>query len=660
MRKALHFFWSGVPYQRGAWLCFFAAWVLAVAEKNFLYFWGVERAKAILKQYWGYPDFRPAQGAVVEALLSGREVLALLPTGGGKSICYQVPGLALGGLTLVISPLIALMRDQVDGLIRRGIAAAAIDSTLPTPMREKILAEARAGRLHFLYAAPERLTLPSFIQQLKDLPIRLIAVDEAHCVSQWGHDFRASYLKLGDLRQHLPEALWIALTATATPRVRQDIITYLRLRDPVIIQQSFYRKNFYYAVVHDVDKDKRLIQSLHKLQGSGIVYVGSRGASLQVAEKLKQHGFSAAAYHAGMSGPLRAEIQQAWIRERVRIIVATTAFGMGIDKPNTRFVIHYDLAAEPEAYFQEVGRAGRDGELAYAITLFAPRDAEDLWRRLQEKYPAYETLLRLYEVLRQMGTPLRLPLSELAKRVGLSAYALRRALHLLSQEEFLAWREGGSTRSYLRSLVPPERWQETPADIERWIARLGGAALFSEGVYVDIADWAYQLRIPFAKLYEALEALRQRGWLHHDALPEKASELILYDPPSPTQWQALRHKYHLLQRQAQGRARFMLGYYRQQEVCRAQYLLRYFEEEIAPCGQCDVCRGYYQPQKPTTDEKSAAAAWLSETAHQPRFAHELKAALHKLFPQKGEALLEEFLAEGRLEMLPDWRLRWKS
>ncbi|MCX8111926.1 MAG: RecQ family ATP-dependent DNA helicase [Bacteroidia bacterium] len=620
----------------------------------------MERAKAVLKQYWGYSDFRPSQAAVIEGVLAGREVLALLPTGGGKSLCYQVPGLVLGGLTLVISPLIALMRDQVEGLVRRGIPAAAIDSTLPSSLKERVFSEAQTGELSFLYVAPERLIAPSFIEKLSALPIRLIAVDEAHCISQWGHDFRASYLRLGELRPHVPQAQWIALTATATPQVQRDIITYLRLNNPITIKQPFNRENFYYAVVHDMDKDKRLVQSLKKLSGSGIVYVGSRRASVQVAEKLKQQGFSAAAYHAGMPNVLRSQVQEAWIREKVRIIVATTAFGMGIDKPNTRFVIHYDLAAEPEAYFQEIGRAGRDGELAYAITLFAPRDAEDLWHRLQEKYPSYELLLRLYEMLRQWGSPVRGSLTDLAQRIGATPYALRRALHLLSQEELLSYRESDDTRSYLRSLVPPTRWQDTPSEIERWIARLGGAALFNEGVYADMADWAYQLKVPYAKLYDSLEALRHRGWLYHNALMEQTGEITLHDPPSPTQWQALRYKYQILQRQAQLRARFMLGYYRQQEICRAQYLLRYFEEEVQPCGHCDVCQGYYNAKNPTSDEKAAAAAWLAEAAKHPRFPHELKTALQRLFPQKGDLLLEAFLAEGRLEVLPDWRLRWKS
>jgi hypothetical protein len=237
---------------------------------------------------------------------------------------------------------------------------------------------------------------------------------------------------------------------------------------------------------------------------------------------------------------------------------------------------------------------------------------------------------------------------------------LYRALHLLQQEGFVIWRGEAPARAYVRSRVTPDTWQQCQADIEKWIARLGGAALFTEGVYADLTDWAYQLHIPYSQLYEALEALRWRGWIEHTALPPTQGELILTQVPSPTEWQSLRHKYHTLQRQAQVRARFMLGYYQQKEVCRPQYLLRYFEEEIAPCGQCDVCRGFYQPQHPTPEERAAAAAWLSEAALHPRPAHDLKAALLRLFPGKGQALLEEFLAKGQLEMLPDWRLRWKG
>ncbi|MCS6790909.1 MAG: RecQ family ATP-dependent DNA helicase [Bacteroidia bacterium] len=621
----------------------------------------MQEALDVLRRYWGYDQFRPAQEAVVQALLSGREVLALLPTGGGKSICYQVPGLVRGGVTLVISPLIALMKDQVEGLLRRGIPAAFIDSTIPRTLAEHILSQAYQGKLSFLYVAPERATLPHFQERLKTLELRLIAVDEAHCISQWGHDFRASYLRLASLRSVAPNALWIALTATATTRVQRDILTYLELRSPAIIKQPFYRKNFYFAVVHDADKDKRLYQTLHRLNGVGIVYVASRRLSVEVAEKLRKWGFLAAPYHAGMPAAQRSETQELWLREKIRIIVATTAFGMGIDKPNTRFVVHYNPSPEPEAYFQEFGRAGRDGELAYAVTLFSPRDGEDVWKRTQEKYPSYDQLRRVYENLRPQGQRIQLSLSQLAMRLGITPYALRRILHLLAQEDMLTYREAGQTQAYLRAKTSPETWQSTSSPLLQWIARLGGAALFQEGAYVDLADWAFQIKVPYEELYRSLEELRMQDWLYHEALPEGIGEIILPPtPPTSAQWEKLRQKYQHLARQAQTRAQFMLGYYQQREICRPQYLLRYFDEEIQPCGQCDVCKGYYQKDRPTENEKAAAAAWLSEHARAPRFSHDLKKVLQTLFPGKGETLLEAFLAEGKLEMTSDMRLRWRG
>ncbi len=634
---------------------------------DFSYLYGVEAARAVLNTYWGYPDFRPGQKQVVEAILAGRDVLALLPTGGGKSICYQVPGLVLGGLTLVVSPLIALMRDQVEGLQRRGIPAAAIDSTLPTTLREEALKAAAENRLRFLYAAPERLVLPNFLERLRALPITLVAIDEAHCISQWGHDFRTSYTRLGELRTHLPETTpWIALTATATPTVQKDIIQYLGLRDPVIVQQPFHRPNFYYAVVHHLEKDAKLLQTVHRLQGSGIIYVSSRSRSRQIAQKLRQHGFSAEAYHAGMPSSQRSYVQDRWIRGEVRLIVATSAFGMGIDKPDTRFVVHYDPASEPEAYLQEVGRAGRDGELAYAIALFSPKDAEVLQQAPLQKYPSHDFLRRLYATLQQQAThgTLILSMEDLARQVKESPSVVRRAMHLLSQEELLSWqesREGQATRGVIRSLVPPEHWQRIQNPLAQWILRLGGDALFQEGAYVDFGDWAYQLNLPYAELYRGLEQLRKNGCITHEAVPLGSLQVRLPEPfPSPTLWESLRYKYQNLRSQAQIRSRFMQGYYQQKDTCRAQYLLRYFKEELQPCGQCDVCRGYYRPAQPTADERAAARALLSEIAAIPRPIHDIRKALQKAFPRSAEILLEELLAEGRLQVIQGAYLRWKK
>ncbi len=639
---------------------------MAVGPTIFLYLQMVlDEACVVLRSVWGYEAFRPVQAEVVSAILAGHDVLALLPTGGGKSLCYQVPGLVYGGLTLVISPLIALMRDQVEGLQKRGLSAIAMDSTLPKPLREKALQDAREGRLQFLYASPERMVLPAFQEALQELPIRLVAVDEAHCISQWGHDFRGAYLELWRLHQVLrPEVPWIALTATATPRVQKDIIDLLRLRQPKIIRQPFYRPNFYYAVVYDVDKDKRLIQSLNKLTGSGIVYVNSRRSAVQVAEKLRRWGFSAAAYHAGLPTKMRSEVQEAWIHEKVRLIVATSAFGMGIDKPNTRFVLHYNLSAEPEAYFQEVGRAGRDGELAYAVALYSPQDALDLERRTQERYPTHAFLKALYRELKQRvggGHELVFSLSQLAHETKTSAYLLRQALHLLSQERLIEVRGEIGQRTYLRSVVPPQTWGEARrSSISEWILKLGGAALFQEGAYVDLLDWSQEINVSYEALYTELEVLRRLGWLAHEALPEGRIAVSFSEAPSPMQWETIKHKYRDLLRGAQVRLRFMQGYYQQRATCRAQYLLRYFEEAVSPCGQCDVCRGYYR--EPSVKEADLEVVWVELVSYLqvPRPAQEVRSFLQRRFPRAAEQILETLIADGKVELLPDWRLRWRE
>ncbi len=625
----------------------------------------MEQALEVLERVWGYRSFRPAQAQVVETLLTKRDVLALLPTGGGKSLCYQVPGLVFGGVTLVVSPLIALMRDQVEGLRRRGCRAVAIDSTLPKAWREKALQEAAEGQVQFLYASPERLAMDSFQEALRHLPIRLVAVDEAHCISQWGHDFRGAYLELWRLRKVVDEkAPWIALTATATARVQKDIIELLGLREPQVIRQPFYRSNFYYAVVYDVDKDRRLLQSVNKLSGSGIVYVSSQRGAVQIAERLRGWGVSAAAYHAGMASQARNAVQEAWITEKVRLIVATSAFGMGIDKPNTRFVLHYDLAAEPEAYFQEVGRAGRDGQLAYAVALYSPQDALDLERRTQERYPSHAFLQTLYRQLEQWsGTErkFKIPLSKLMEQASSSAHLVRQALHVLSQERLLEIRGEVGQRSYLRARVGPEVWQtKTLSGQVEWILRLGGAALFREGVYVDLTDWAQEMGASYEGLYRELETLRRLGWLEHDALPEGEVEITLHQKPTPTRWETIRHKYRDLLRAAQVRLRFMLGYYQQRTTCRAQYLLRYFDEEITPCGQCDVCRGYYRVEEVSQNQLDVLQTELATYMEIPRPIVEVQSFLKRRLPKGAEQVLESLIADGRIEVLSDWRVRWRK
>ena len=316
----------------------------------------------ILKKYWGYSSFRPLQEQIINHVLIGNDVLALLPTGGGKSLCYQVPALAKDGLTIVISPLIALMKDQVSRLKEVGINAEAIYSGMHFKDIDRIFENARFGNTKLLYVSPERLKTDIFQARIHNLPVSLIAVDEAHCISQWGHDFRPSYLDIGDLRQLLPDIPLIALTATATREVTEEIVERLLMKNPVIMKDSFARPNLHYHVIHRDDQLPYIEKLLHRLSGSGIVYVRHRRKCIELSDWFKEKGISASAYHGGMDLKLRDQLQDDWIKGKTKVIVATNAFGMGVDKSDVRLVVHYDLPPGIEDYYQEAGRAGRDGK----------------------------------------------------------------------------------------------------------------------------------------------------------------------------------------------------------------------------------------------------------------------------------------------------------
>ena len=331
----------------------------------------------ILLKYWGFSSFRPLQEEIIQSVLDGKDTLALLPTGGGKSLCFQVPALVMDGICVVVSPLIALMKDQVDNLKRRGIAAAALHSGMHSDEIRIILDNCRFGKIKLLYVSPERLATDTMREELKRMNVNLLAVDEAHCVSQWGYDFRPPYLKISAIRQFLPGVPVMALTATATPKVVRDIQQKLEFRKENLFQKSFERRNLTYLVLKEEDKLKRLVKILTKVKGSGIVYVRNRRNTKEIAEYLQKNKISADFYHAGLDPSTRDKRQSAWISEERRIIVSTNAFGMGIDKPNVRVVVHLDLPDSMEAYFQEAGRGGRDEKRAYAVLLYENADILD-------------------------------------------------------------------------------------------------------------------------------------------------------------------------------------------------------------------------------------------------------------------------------------------
>ncbi|MDE6652588.1 MAG: ATP-dependent DNA helicase, partial [Paramuribaculum sp.] len=353
---------------------------------------------SVLRQYWGYDSFRPLQEDIINSVLSGHDTLALLPTGGGKSITFQVPALVLGGLTIVITPLISLMKDQVDNLRERSVTAVCIHSGLTRSEQTLVMDKCRLGKASLLYVSPEKLRSSTFIDRIRHFNVRLIAVDEAHCISQWGYDFRPSYLEIAALRDVFPDAPVLALTASATPAVSKDIMERLRFRDSKVFAKSFSRPNISYVVRYAEHKDAVMLKAVKSVPGTAIIYVRSRKRTREIAEFLKSEGISAGYYHAGLSVEEKNERQQQWKSGKLRVIVATNAFGMGIDKPDVRLVVHYDIPPSLEEYYQEAGRAGRDGLSSYALLIAGNYDKGVLTRRLSDAFPSREYIRRVYEL----------------------------------------------------------------------------------------------------------------------------------------------------------------------------------------------------------------------------------------------------------------------
>ena len=358
---------------------------------------GNDKLLEVLQRYWGYDSFRPVQEEIIRSVCQGRDTLALMPTGGGKSLTYQVPTMLREGLCIVVTPLIALMKDQVDRLRRLGINAAAIHSGLSMRQIDIVLDNCVYGDVKFLYVAPERLVTEAFRLRVERMRVSLLAVDEAHCISQWGYDFRPSYLRIAELRERLPEVPVLALTASATPAVARDIMRQLRFAEPHVLRSSFARPNLSYAVRHDEDKNEQLLRVVRNVAGSGIVYVRTRDGCEQLTEFLRDAGVAATCYHGGLANAERSIRQEEWLAGRTRIMVAPNAFGMGIDKADVRFVVHYSMPDSLESYYQEAGRAGRDGKRAYAVLLVAPDDAERVQRRFDLQFPPLDEIRDIYE-----------------------------------------------------------------------------------------------------------------------------------------------------------------------------------------------------------------------------------------------------------------------
>ena len=565
----------------------------------------VDRYHEILKKYWGYDAFRPLQEDIIRSVGAGRDTLALMPTGGGKSLTFQVPTLAMDGLCLVVTPLIALMKDQVDNLRRRGIKATAVYMGMTTTEIDTQLDNCIFGDYKFLYLSPERLTTERFLAKLRAMHVCLLAVDECHCISQWGYDFRPSYLRIADIREALPKDVPVlALTATATPQTVDDVQEKLRFRAPNVLRKSFARPNLTYLVRRCDDKLSQLIRILQRTHGSAVVYVRSRQRTAEIASALKVEGITATFFHAGLSREKKSERQRAWMDGQLRVMVATNAFGMGIDKPDVRLVVHIDIPSSLEEYFQEAGRAGRDGEPAYAIALCDPRDAQRLHRRISNEYPDRELILRVYDALGShlgvasgygLFTRHSFSLEAFCTIYRFSYIHAYYALKILELSGYLLYEEEPENASRVRILVTREDLYDlahnTPhTDIVLRELLRSYSGLFADYVFINEELLATRGQLTRAEVCEALIQLSRAHIISY--IPRRDTPRITFtrSREEPRHVRIPRSAYEERLERSQDRIKHVIEYITDDRHCRSRLLLRYFGElHTADCRRCDVC-----------------------------------------------------------------------
>lgn len=558
----------------------------------------------ILRQYWGYGAFRGIQQQIIESIGSGRDTLGLMPTGGGKSVTFQVPALARDGLCVVITPLIALMKDQVRNLRQRGIKAVAVYTGMTTEEIVVALENCIFGGVKFLYVSPERISTELFQKKLCRMNVSMITVDEAHCISQWGYDFRPAYLNIAEIRKLLPGVPVLALTATATPEVTDDIQDKLLFAEKNVFRMSFARANLAYVVRRSEDKLAEMLHILSRVQGPAIVYVRNRKRCREICDFLQEKGITAEFYHAGLNNDEKDLRQERWHTGISRVMVATNAFGMGIDKPDVRVVVHVDVPDSPEAYFQEAGRAGRDGQKAYAVLVYSPKDKRTLLKRVADNYPDKDYIRDVYEHMNYylgiaegcaLGRTFDFDLEEFCRRFGYFPTQAESALRLLSRAGYIEYDEERDNSSRLMFVISREelyRISELSPALEslmRLVLRTY-TGLFSEYVFISESVLATRSGMTADMVYASLVELDRRGIIHY--IPRKNVPGVTYLVERlDTKYIVIPHEvYEQRKEKYVERINSMIEYCTSDVRCRSRMLLHYFGEEADHnCGMCDVC-----------------------------------------------------------------------
>jgi len=628
----------------------------------------------ILKQYWGYDQFRPLQQDIINAVLDGKDTLALLPTGGGKSICFQVPAMAKDGICLVISPLIALMKDQVENLKRKGIPALAVYSGMSFLEVKKTLQNAAYGNYKFLYVSPERLQTNLFLEYLPAMKVNLLAVDEAHCISQWGYDFRPPYLHIAALKEYLPKVPILALTASATKQVQDDICEKLQFtQQHHRFQQSFERANLSYSVFNTPAKQNKLLEIIRNVPGSAIVYCRSRRHTKEVSDLLKLHQISADFYHAGLSNEERSNKQESWINNKIRVMCCTNAFGMGIDKPNVRVVVHYDVPDCLENYYQEAGRAGRDGKRAYAVLLYNDHELEELQLQVNSRYPSPEEIKTVYTALMNhlqvaagggVNASYNFDLTGFCNAFKLNIVTANYAIKTLEQEEILTFNEAYFKPSSVVFTCTKEELESFEKDHPQYEPIIKSLLRSYEGIF-DFPAAINETRLAkmtaikdAASVPTMLTQIQQFGILSYEPQKDKPQITLLKNRMYADSFLINLENHLKRKKHFEERLKDMIGYIRNRELCRGKIIASYFgDDKVKNCGICDNCINNNLAEITPTEFAAIEQLIRQALMSSPASIKDLVNSIKSVNKTKLWRVVEFLQAENKITVDPDGTIR---